>query len=734
MLRAVYRRSMYLAGVVVALATMVGCDSVFDLARTPDAPIVHPSNYLQVSAGRDYTCGIRQDATLWCWGDNAFGQISPSVPGEAPSPVQIGDTTWSLVAAGSSHTCAIDSATHLWCWGDNTAGQCGTAFSFNAPPTDVGAGYVDVTTGGEHTCAIDTDARLWCWGRSNFGQLGVWFNSEPQRARAEVTGHAWAHVVAGQGHTCALTTDGDLYCWGGHYFGETMAGVPASGNPDATWATPVAQEPGTRWISIAAGDQHTCGVRADGIARCWGRNASGQLGGSTPIPLGVTTVSPIDPGHVWKQIAANRQRTCAVRDDDALWCWGSNAQDGLGYADDANDLERTQVRITAGAEAWASISLGGGHLCGIATDRQLSCAGNNGYGAIGDGTGGGHRTPRPLGGTWKKVSLGARFACGVTPGDAIQCWGQDGYGELAMSSGLSRQAPVDVLLGTDVSAGAQHACAIASDGTVTCWGNNDRMQSGQPTGALVITPTTIASTLTPTSLGVGVHACAISSSQAWCWGPGDKGQLDGQPRSAQANAVNVNGSYMQVTAGGLHSCGITTTRQLFCWGDNAHGQLGKPGSGLVQVSAMTWLEVAAGDAHTCAIDTAHELYCWGLNYDGQLGDGSNTMRTTPMHIGSDHWLRVATGEHHTCAIRDDGTVWCWGRNLRGELGDDTLVPRTSPGLVKLGSGARPLVDVMAGSDSSCAIDDLGAVVCWGGNGSGQLGDASAWSAEWRVIP
>ncbi|MBU6335965.1 MAG: RCC1 repeat-containing protein, partial [Chloroflexi bacterium] len=146
-----------------------------------------------------------------------------------------------------------------------------------------------------------------------------------------------------------------------------------------------------------------------------------------------------------------------------------------------------------------------------------------------------------------------------------------------------------------------------------------------------------------------------------------------------------------------------------------------PISGIVQI--------AAGGAHSCALTSAGGVWCWGLNWNGQIGDGTTTNRLTPVAVsGLGSGVRaIALGDSHSCALTSGGAVLCWGSNNNGELGDGTLVERrTTPVAVRtLGSGVQAIAAGGSGSNgSSCALLGSGAVRCWGANAFGQLGDGS----------
>ena len=198
--------------------------------------------------------------------------------------------------------------------------------------------------------------------------------------------------------------------------------------------------------------------------------------------------------------------------------------------------------------------------------------------------------------------------------------------------------------------------------------------------------------------------------------------------TASANVVALSG-------GGRHTCALTEGRSILCWGLNADGQLGdgtNDSSSLpVDVVGLgeRIAEVSAGLTHTCAVTTTGTARCWGEN-GGRLGNGSEEASTVPVDVCADatcssalnNVASIAAGGFHSCAVLNDGTVLCWGNDEDGQLGDGTTVDSLTPVVV---SGLAEVSAVSLGTSSSCALTNAGAVFCWGSNVEGQIGDDRA---------
>jgi alpha-tubulin suppressor-like RCC1 family protein len=274
-------------------------------------------------------------------------------------------------------------------------------------------------------------------------------------------------------------------------------------------------------------------------------------------------------------------------------------------------------------------------------------------------------------------------------------------------------------------------------GTVTA-------QSGTTSYSFVVNvaPAPAPSASAAARIGLGVnHTCGVTAvGTIKCWGMNEFGELGDGTSTDRLTPVDVSafsGGAIAVSAGGWHTCALTTTGGIKCWGKNQSGQLGD-GTLIdrripVDVSGLSSgvIAIAAGVDHTCALTSAAGIKCWGSNYWGQLGDGTSTNRSTPVDVSSliGGVMAMASGYAHTCALTTAGGVKCWGMNQSGQLGDGTITNRLTPVNVSgLSSGAIALV---TGYGHSCVLTTAGGVKCWGANYAGQLGDPAL---GYRLVP
>ncbi len=167
-----------------------------------------------------------------------------------------------------------------------------------------------------------------------------------------------------------------------------------------------------------------------------------------------------------------------------------------------------------------------------------------------------------------------------------------------------------------------------------------------------------------------------------------------------------------LAAGGVHTCGLLPGGAAACWGGGAQ-------SPTVLESGVRFNRLSSGGAFTCGLTSGGEAWCWGQNNKGQIGDGStNNTRVNPVAVaGGTSFRSIRAGGRHACGLAGGGRVLCWGDNGSGQLGDGTTSGRTRPTPVP----NLAFSDVAAGGSHSCGISTDGKAYCWGDGFSGQLG-------------
>lgn len=696
------------------------------------------AGWKQVSSGDYHACGIKFDSTLWCWGLNNVGQHGDNTSANehnTPNAVT-GGHTWKQVTTGEYFTCAIKSDDTLYCWGDNAWGQSGDNSTIDhLVPEIVTGGYTwkMVAAGSNHVCGIRSDDALYCWGLNTNGQLGD--NSITQRniPTAVNGGGSWKYIAAGYYHTCGIRSDDTMRCWGNNDYGRLGDNTVTQRN------IPTALSGGGTWKKVEGGLYHTCGIKADDTLHCWGWNVSGQLGDNTLTQRNIPTA--ISGGGSWKEVAAGYDFSCGIKSDNTARCWGNQDSGQLG---DGTLTRRLVPTALVSGGTYKQIVTGQSYSCGLTLNGAIRCWGNNVQSEMGDNSSLQRVIPTAIkgGGTWKKISNGYLFSCGIKTDDTLWCWGNNDYGQIGDNTNTMAIIPTAIngagswkaVTTGGSNTGTGHGCGIKSDDTVRCWGNNTNGQLGDNTTGQKLIPTAVngAGSWKQISAG-GKHTCGIRSDDtARCWGLNGNGQLGDNSTTQRLipTTLNGGGTWKQLATGDFHSCGIKLDNTLWCWGLNTNGRLGDNSTTqrLVPTTVNgggTWKMVAVGASHTCAIKSDDTLWCWGLNGNGQLGDNSTTQRLVPTAIsGSTTWLQIATGEQFTCGVKMDNTLLCWGLNSFGQLGDNSTTQRLVPTVVS-GSGAWKFVATSSANSTpagyhTCAISYTDYIYCWGHNNSSQL--------------
>jgi alpha-tubulin suppressor-like RCC1 family protein len=580
-------------------------------------------------------------------------------------------------------------------------------------------------------------------GRIDFDPNGAGGDAAPPTGR-------WVSVQADSTHTCAIRDDAATWCWGANTFSDLGTGAAP-----ALWAAP-AQLPGT-WRQISSYYSASCGIAADGTLWCWGYGLDGEIGDG----MFNNRASPvqIDTSTGWVDISAGADHVCAIDSSNRLWCWG-----GDGYHEfDASGVGTATKRQLTGT--FKAVSASDYKTCVVGTDGVLSCIGVDGYGELGQGTGGytvASMSPVGSDTDWATVGAGYYHSCAIKTGGSLWCWGANFFGALGVGDTMSHLLPTRV--GTDsdwarLEVGYDHTCAQKTDGTLWCWGSTTKGQFGGARTADALSPVSLGHVRSFT-VGSG-HTCYVDDRGAlWCSGQNDDGQA-GFPGSISATPVMTDGNWSQLFGYRYHLCGIDTTGNMSCWGDGHYGQLGDgamrdrqapvavPGGpwqtaglagdwtlaisggqlyswGLGRSSPFmyapgTWSTVTGGDIHACGIESGG-TYCFGGNNHGQLGTGDTNDRNVPTSV-TGSFSGLAAGQFFTCGWNTTD-VACTGDNYNGEIGNGGLTDTsTFTNLVARGQPAAAN-KVSSGDIFACALYPDGELWCWGGNGAGELGNGT----------
>lgn len=370
------------------------------------------------------------------------------------------------------------------------------------------------------------------------------------------------------------------------------------------------------FTTVDAGEHHACALTSRGQVWCWGENHSGQLGNGTTTSSSIPV--EVQGGLEFQSLQAGASYTCGVTTAGVGYCWGANGSGQLGNGTTTSSSTPTRVNST---QSFASVEAGGHQTtCGLTTTGEVYCWGLN-WGDVLRGATAETCTvdseARPCSTTPFRVSLpavadldvGLAHACARTSGGEAYCWGWNAGGQIGADKELSDLSweSVTRVPGkpySSISAGAWHTCAIDGSGNASCWGSGFGSGVGDGTDLDHYSPTAVAG---------GLRFKQIDAGDAFTFRP--------------------------------HSCGVTTTGEVYCWGYNDEGKLGvmrapyeclgigtdKYNCALAPIridSSLSFNNVSTGGSYACGSTTGGDVYCWGR---GPMGNGA-TQSYTPVRV------------------------------------------------------------------------------------------------------
>ncbi len=332
--------------------------------------------------------------------------------------------------------------------------------------------------------------------------------------------------------------------------------------------------------------------------------------------------------------------------------------------------------LSAKEEISFHLDAGSGHTCGIDTNSTITCWGDNNFGKS-----------TPPSGTFLQVSTGKKHTCGVRTDNTVICWGDNKYEQSTPPSGIFLQ----------VSAGRFHTCGIQIDNTVVCWGNKGEEsyseQDTPPTGKKNSVLYDYGQATPPagkfSQITVGdVHGCGLQTdNKVVCWG-GNTAPTTFAPSKEEypqywtneGQATPPKGTFLQISAGRYHTCGIKTNNTVRCWGHNSEEQSYSPSDPFWDFhfekfpssERKYFRQIDAGMWHTCAIGVDEAVTCWGWmgfiypsppNSQCSCKNGgalSGCICTQPS-FQKGTFSHVISGRMYACGIKMDNTLSCWGR-------------------------------------------------------------------------
>ena len=800
------------------------------------------SDIIQVSNGGEHTCALTSDGDVWCWGESDNGRLgdncSSSCADKSHGVGVVNGTGIIQISAGESHTCALNEQSEVLCWGKGANGRLGNDSTDNknnavsvveeGDSTNPLTSIIQVSAGGEHTCALTAEGGVKCWGHNGAGRLGNGSTAETDHPVDVITSNrdstpliGIVQVSAGSTHTCALTSAGEVMCWGSGSAGQ----LGNKADNDQEYPVDVVtsknnSDPITGIVQISAGNNYTCALTEEGKVKCWGEALYGRLGheGNSNSNYPVDVAEQVRSAFMLSGIAeigVGENHACALTNRGEMRCWGrldysttdeqpaplAVHQDASGthfymglwprqyscYSDDTCELDGefltrphlTGTRSDGNATPEIKVlGVTGGENVALHTDANCSSA-SIGSGTVGTGAQEVTITPNSnlvamenriyakvdgvcsLSGVDYTYQNGTERITGesqgdettptltlslVNSGDAVSIHKNPKCSDTALASGTASGNSIDVTL------------SELSVGTNTLYFKQNNIC--HPVGFDYKLASYIGKSF-HVSAG-GEHSCAVTSSGGVaCWGEGGKGQLGNNrvwDRDHPVNVVdedsNVLTGFVEVSAGHEHTCGLTSSGSVQCWGEGSEGRLGNKSTADTDtpVSVVTSsgnnnpltgiVQISAGRYHTCALTAENRIKCWGYGANGQLGNRGYTRKNHPSNVAESqssgtplaNIVQISTGYIHTCALTTEGRVKCWGDLSYRQLGTGCPSGHCPIGynypvdVVTALESTTPLsgiVQISAGDYHTCALTSGGTVKCWGGGWDGTLGEGGS---------
>ena len=438
------------------------------------------TSLLNDSGSPYWMAAIKNNGTLWSWGNNSYGALGLSDTTVRSSPVQVGvSSTWTQVFGGYQFAIALQSNGTLWSWGLNSFGQLGTSNQTNySSPIQIGSNlWTQIACGYQQTLAIQTNGTLWSWGLNSYGQLGL--NTTVGISSPVQVGvlSSWTRVACGYWNSLALQNNGTLYAWGSNSFGQlgqynpaaySLTNYPSQFNTanynkvtasnsqsyfrqtaDNTLVqTSTADIPtidttnSIAWASYDTGQYHFVGVQTNGTAWSIGNNSYGQLGLNTTTSL-YSSLTQIGAGTTWARAIAADYGSMLIDNSNNAWVFGKNNQYQLGLSDTTNRSSPVQITYATGIK---NAAMDDNDIWLIDGSNNLWAGGVGNKVSANTTTNYTYPTQKFTSNFWNNVATNQDSTLLVSVNSTVYGFGNNTYGQLGISANTNtyQYSPVQI--------------------------------------------------------------------------------------------------------------------------------------------------------------------------------------------------------------------------------------------------------------------------------------------------
>lgn len=333
------------------------------IGYNPSTVLADEPAVIAIAARGTHSLALKNDGSVWAWGNNSYGQLGDGSTTNRSYPVQVRDGTGVgflegivAIAAGGGHSLALKNDGTVWAWGDNNGRQLGNdSRQENHLPIQVispdGSTYLgdihDIIAGPSQSFARDDSGQAWAWGYNYYGQLGGGTNNYNCTRPVLVQGLSGiSQISSGNEHTLALKDDGTVWAWG--------QGSQGTGTNSSRLPLQVMGPEGEGYLTgikmVGAGDWSSAALSVAGAVYQWGSYPRIVEGLDEISAIAMTDYSNITAlkrdGSVWQKqystyamvvglsdvvaISGGYSHCLALDDQGKVWAWGSNNYGQLG--------------------------------------------------------------------------------------------------------------------------------------------------------------------------------------------------------------------------------------------------------------------------------------------------------------------------------------------------------------------------------------------------------------------